>query len=372
MSELASLEPLLGELTAARANTDQYGNRSTLGLPERERMRNKLNYEAAKEEEEVVVRRVVSGVGGTADTVLNPFQKVIAAKVLSHKWRTPVPQSLELIANGFRTFDTVEEDVERNRGTIAIISELAISLFTSEGRNDLSAVAINERLGRGGIYLTLSDGMSVTIPSMNEASFPDPSVKSEGYSQTLLSTGYGDNIAEQLKTFDPSSDEYRLPFVRLGTPEKQIGDLNDYVQSPEARFAARYLVRYLQKDSWIHVEEPGDELEAKVIDEVSNVYADILFGLTPRDEEKHIRGKHSPMSQRTHVSTTRTRNKGLATYNAKEREALLYAAGTTPSDIEAATREKIARIAREAQTAARVAGSLRAEQLIDPFFEQLS
>lgn len=370
--ELAPVEPLLDELVAARAHTDQFGKRSPLGLSQLEQKRNSLDYETAKVEEEAVLRRVVSGVNETDDAALSPFQKAITTKVLGHVWRTPIPQSLDLIVDGFRAFERVEEDAERSRGTVAIIGESAISLFTSNGKDDLQVEEINARLGQRGIGLRLADGMSVAIPSMKQDGFPDPSVKNATYSQILLSSGYGDNVAAQLGQFDPESDKYELPFIRLGTPEKPSSNLNAYLESAESRFAARYLIRLLQKDNWLYVTKPGDELESKVVDEISDVYTDILFGLTPRDEEKHISSEHSHMAKRTYVSTKRMRNKGLATYDTKGRDVLLYAAGATPSDIEAATREKVAKKTHGAQTANQIIGSLRAEQLIDPFFERLA
>ena len=75
---------------------------------------------------------------------------------------------------------------------------------------------------------------------------------------------------------------------------------------------------------------------------------------------------------RTFVSTHRQRNRGLGTYSPEQRNTLLYAAGLTPGDIEAATREKIAKGAETAHTPNGIAAFLRAKQIVDDFFHKLN
>jgi hypothetical protein len=366
--ELAPFQPLIDELAQAREHTDQYGqyrgNRESI-----EGRQNSINYELAKQAESAVVAKVVHEINGTDDTVLDPFQRAISVKVLAHTWRTPVNESMELIQEGFDVFERVREGAEQNRGIVAILAKSSIALYSSRGADDLHAEPISWERGHHEIVYRLPDGFSVAVPDVKDKSFPDTQVKPSSFSQVGMPGGHGNHVAELLSVLDPSSPRNQLPFIRLGTPEQPLNSLDDHLKSDAQRFAGRLLVKTLAKADWIQITPPSEAVKAKVIDQVSDIYQDLLVGDVPRDAAPHLVTRHFRMTG-LDVSTRKDRNKSLGTYNRSARDGLYYAADISAADVEAATREKIAKL-EESTRPDRILKAFRAKQFMDPFFAKL-
>lgn len=363
ISELAPIQPLLDELVQAREHTDQFGkwrgSHDSL-----EDCQNSINYKLATQAETGVVNKVVDGINSADETVLDEFQKAITVKVVAHKWRTPMDKSIGLISDGFRVFERVKEGAEQNRGMIAILGEKSISLFNSNGAQDLQLQPISYERGHKSIVYTLSDGYSVGVESLTDKSFPDPAIHETSFSETGLLGGHGDRVAEQLSVLDPTSDRYKLPFVRLGTPEHPQASIDNHIKTDEERFAARLLAITMGVSGWIQATAPSEELKARVIGEFSNVYTDLLVGDTARDAVEHIGARHSRMTARTDITHSRLRKTSLATYDHTARSRVFYAADINAEEVEAATREKVAKVV-EATSPAGVIKAIRAKQFLD-------
>ncbi len=367
---LAPFQPVLDRLNLAREHTDQLG-----GLrgdsDSLEARQNAINFEVAKEQEADVVAEVVDEFIAADDTVLDVFQKAIAVKVLAHPWRTPMDESLGLVNAGFQVLENIKEGARQNRGTIAILGESSIALYESFGLDDLQTEPVRGAKGHHSIVYKLSNGQSIVVEDIEDDSFPDPNIAKVHFSKTGLTTGGGNNVPELLRTLDPRSDTYALPFVRLGSAEQPKDRLDDHLKTDAQRFAGRLLVWKAGKETWIQIASPSDALKATVVDRFSDIYLDLLSGDTPRDAVAHIGSSHSEFTGRTNVYATRSRKTSLASHSPQGRGNIFYAASISESEVEAATREKVAKL-EETKTPNGVIKALRAKQLMDAFFVRVT
>lgn len=363
LQELAAFQPQIEELVTAREHTDVYGKKHTIPGT-REAHQNHFDYEDAKRAEKKVTHALVDAINAAPTDTLTEPQQAIAVKVLAHPWRYPMPKNMKLIREGFTVFERVRKGAEKNRGLIAIVGEKTIELYESQGADDIRTRPIDYEYGHHSISYRL-DGRQIQIDSIKNTSFPDPVTKEARFSKAGLYGGHGNNVAEMLRTLDPSYARNDLPFIRLGTPEKPGTSLDAHLHSDDELFAARFLVKTLAYD-WIRLSRPSEIARNEVVDELSSIYQDLITGETPRDKLK----TRSIKLGRGYRSVP-LRNKSLADYTPEELQALLYASDASAADVEAATREKVAKLG-EGTTAMSIARVVQAQQSLDLFFRRLA
>ena len=292
-----------------------------------------------------VVRGVVGDIYSADPTILSAPQKAIAVKVVAHSWRSPMDESLEKISAGFRVFERVSSAAELNRGTVAQIGEKAIAFYESGGADDIKVDRVTQRdAHESTISLVISEGMAIEVEPFSNNSFPDPKITQKSYRGSILSTGYGDSVAEQMGEFDPDSPKFKSSLIRLGSAEKPKTDLNPHLTTDAERFAGRLLAITMGKHDWIQITAPGDKLRNSFVDSLSSVYKALLTGNIPSDLVVRTRSVSRGMGMGSRVVNSRARNTPLSTYDRISRGRLLYAADVSASDIELATREKIKKL----------------------------
>lgn len=367
-SELAGIQPQLEELVAARALTDRYGSYRSSG-DKREDQRNGLDYEDARESEEAVVAGVVQALDEADDSTISPPHKVIVKTIIDHVWRRPMDESLGIIKDGFAIYDRVAEDIANNRGTLAVVNETEgyIGLYESEGQEDIDIAHTHDRSQRVTLSVT---GGKVVITNPSSSEFPHLTVQANVTQawDVLNGQAYSAQPWHHLETFDPSSDRYKLPFVRLGTPERPLASLDNLLTTDAARFAGRLLIVTLGKQKWLTVRPPSETVSAQTIDEFAKVYTEVLTGMAPSDTEEHIRLEGGLGG--VHLARSHQRRRSLASYSVAERTSIFYAANITASDIEEATREKLAKL-ELSNTAETIAKALHAKLVVDQFFAKI-
>ncbi|MDB5175248.1 MAG: hypothetical protein JWM81_106 [Candidatus Saccharibacteria bacterium] len=353
VQELAPFQTQLENLEAARLRTNSLNTFNNMDVAAQRR--NIPKYEKADLAEREATVRLVDDIYAADAEVLSEPQKAIATKVLANFSRGPIPEKVAKINSGFQVFERVQEDVERSRGTVAEIGVRTVSLYESKGAEDIVVRRLHQTAYGGLISVDLNDGVKVSVQPCEHVSFPDPWLEPTSLSIDLLPAGPAEDVASELKRFDPASPMYGQGLIRLGTEAKPGDILDSHLTTDEQRFAARFLTASVQKWQWIHVTPPSESLKNVVVDNMSRIYLELLSDVAPSDELAGGRQRQTP----------------LASYDQDGRRKLFFAADVSASDVELATREKLAML-RISSKASDIAKFLRASQHANTFFEKIA
>jgi hypothetical protein len=373
--ELSMMQPQIDDMFTAREARDTARqlahSRETDTLMKKQ---HELDAERACVAETVATVALTSAIHAEESSTLSPAHKAIAIKVLSHVWRSPRDESMELVRTGSESYDRVAADMDHNKGVLAMVATDSVALFNANGANDIRVTWANPNSaynGSGVIDLVLSDGYRAAIESSASASFPDTAVEKATKKYEIMPLGFGNNIAEQefMSRFDPQSARYRLPFTRLGGANSIGQDINELLLTDEARYAARLVQSTLgDLHTVLDIKPPGEALQATVIDRFADIYQDLLVGDTPRDSATHYKLDRGMGG--SYLETERLRQHSLAELSGDARRRMFYAAHVNPDEVEAATREKIAKLP-ESGSAYDTVRALRAAPLMSQFFETI-
>ena len=370
-NKLETILPIINDVDVVRQHTDRLGRQTGFGKSLAVQLQNTLKREDAEHVETVVVASAVRAVYAVDDTLLDPFQKVIAAEVIGHTWRPSAVDIKSMIPAGWEVFERVRGDAARNQGTVATIGDHVIQLFKSQGVDDLTLHPDAWESGYTSIRRKMP-GVEVNVTDEEDDNFPDTTVTEVTYDDPLFNgLSHIDRPWRHLEMYDPASDRYAQPFVRLGEPDNPAELLNEHLTTDSMRFAARLLVATAGGYDWITVTPPGDGVKNKVVVATADAYVRLLAGL-PSQETRMV-SRSLPSDHRDHRDQNETvpfRKFPLANMDTEQRNAVLFAAGASLPDVETVTIDTINRLQKSAKPDQLVAG-LRAAQVVDSFFDRL-